>query len=392
MKDKATFLGYRRPDGRPGIRNHVFVAPTVVCTNAVVDRIARAVPEVATITHPYGCTLDPVANEEMTKVFASFAASPNVHSALFIALGCETVEPLRVVEMAKASGKRVELVTVQDEGDTELAFQKAVAIARELVEEANKQEREEFDVSRLVIGLECGSSDAFSGLTANPALGLASDMLVDMGATMVISEITEYMGAEHIAAAQAVDDDVRKKVLETIARTEGELAQIGPEYGFSDITPGNMLGGLTTIEEKSLGCIRKGGTRPYVEVVGYGEIPTKHGLVMMDTPGQDIESLTGLIAGGTHAVVFTTGRGTPTGSAIAPIIKLASNSNTFNRMRRNIDLNAGGMLDGTKSIEEVAEDIVEFVLEVASGKQAAAEVNGHREFGLRRRGATGCIY
>ena len=143
MKDKATYLGYRRPDGRPGIRNHVFVAPTVVCTNAVVDRIARAVPEVATITHPYGCTLDPVANEEMTKVFASFAASPNVHSALFIALGCETVEPLRVVEMAKASGKRVELVTVQDEGDTELAFQKAAAIARELVEEANKQERED---------------------------------------------------------------------------------------------------------------------------------------------------------------------------------------------------------------------------------------------------------
>ncbi len=392
MGERATFQGYRRPDGQVGVRNHVFVAPTVVCTNAIVDKLARTVDGIATVTHPYGCTLDPVANEEMTKILARFAANPNVHSALFVALGCETVEPARVLEMARKSGKRVELVTVQEEGDTEAAFLKAERIARELLAEAAKQQRETFDVSELIIGLECGASDAFSGLTANPALGLASDMLVDMGATMVISEITEYMGAEHIAAAQAADDEVRAKILATIKKTEDELAEIGPEYGFSDITPGNMEGGLTTIEEKSLGCIRKGGSRPYMEVVGYGERPEKHGLVMMDTTGQDIESLTGIVAGGAHMVVFTTGRGTPTGSAIAPIIKLSSNTRTYTRMRRNIDLNAGGMLDGTAGIEDVAKDIVKYVLEVASGTKVAAELNGHREFGLRRKGATGCIY
>ncbi|MEA4884756.1 MAG: UxaA family hydrolase [Clostridia bacterium] len=387
-----TYLGYCRSDGSVGIRNHVLVLPTVVCANAVVEEVARRVPQAAPITHPYGCTLDPVANEEMTSILAATAGNPNVFGTVIVALGCETVVAEKVRQRAVAHGRRVELVVIQDEGDTEAAADKASAIARRMVEMSADERRVECGPESLVVGLECGASDAFSGLSANPAVGRASDQLVDMGATVILSEITEFMGAEQIAAAQAADEKVRRDVLDVVARTERELAAIGPGYGFSDITPGNMEGGLTTIEEKSLGCIRKGGSRPIMQVVGYGERPGRHGLIIMDTPGQDIESLTGMMAGGAQMALFTTGRGTPTGSPAAPVIKVVSNTPTFEKMRKNLDINAGGIVDGTRSLDAVAGDIVDFIFEVAGGRLTASEAHGHREFGLRRRGATGCIY
>lgn len=383
---------YLRSNGSIGVRNHVVLLPTVVCANAVAEAVGKRVPGVQPIIHPYGCTLDPVANAEMTTVFAGIAANPNVYATVLISLGCETVIGQEVMDEARQMGARCELVTVQDEGDTFAAADAVEELAIGFTVEAAAVERTDCSEAGLVIALECGASDAFSGLSANPAVGRASDIMIDMGMTVIISEVTEYLGAEHIAAAQAYDDEVRRRILDVVARTEQELSIIDQAYGLSDITPGNIQGGLTTIEEKSLGCIRKGGSRPYMQVVEYGERPREKGLVLMDTPGHDIQSLTGMMAGGAQIGIFTTGRGTPTGSPVAPIIKVISNSTVFNKMQRNIDVNAGSIIDGNKSLDDVAEEIVHKVLRVAQGELTASEIAGHREFALRRMGSLGCIY
>lgn len=387
-----SFQGFFRPDGRVGLRNHVVVIPSVVCANAVAEQTARNVPGIMAITHPYGCTLDPVANADMTSIMAGTVSNPNVYGAVIVALGCETVPAGDIAHEASKTGKPVYVVSIQDSGDTVEATTRATEMAAALIADAAGQRRRSAPLSELIVALECGASDAFSGLSANPAVGRASDILIDAGATVMLSEITEFMGAEHLAADQAESEPIRREVLRVIAATESELARIGPEYQFSDITPGNMAGGLTTIEEKSLGCIRKGGTRPICEVVGYGRRPSRQGLVIMDTPGQDIESLTGLVAGGAQVALFTTGRGTPTGNPVAPVIKVVSNTPTFLRMRRNLDLNAGGIVDGTENLDDVARRIVGHLLEVASGALTASEVHGHREFAMRRKGAYCTIY
>lgn len=375
-----------------GVRNHVLVLPTVVCANAVVEGIAKHVPEVVAVTHPYGCTLDPVSNQEMTHILAGVASNPNVYGAVLVALGCETVSVREVAAQVAETGKPVKVVSIQSEGDTVAATEKGIAIAKCLVRESKSVSRVKVPLSELIVALECGASDAFSGLTANPAVGRASDILVGLGATVILSEVTEFLGAEHILADQAADEEVRSQIMALVARTEEELSRIGPYDEFSDITPGNIAGGLTTIEEKSLGCIRKGGTTPVREVVGYGRRPSRSGLVIMDTPGHDIESLTAMMAGGAQIGIFTTGRGTPTGSAIAPVVKVVSNSPTYLRMKRNIDINAGSIADGTESLDSVAEKIVDFVVEVASGAMTASEKYGHREFAIRRRGTYCTIY
>jgi len=239
-----------------------------------------------------------------------------------------------------------------------------------------------------VMGIECGGSDATSGIAANPAVGVASDLLIEAGGTSIFSETPKLIGAEHILVKRAVDGDVAKKLLEVVARFEEKLKSAGLNMRGTQPSPGNIEGGLTTLEEKSLGCVHKAGSSSLQDVLEYADAPAGRGLYFMDTTGYDIESISAMVAGGAEIIVFTTGRGTPTGVPIAPVVKVTGNSRTYRKMKDNIDVNAGTIIDGSESIEEVGLRIYEEILAVASGKQTKTEKLGFVEFGISRVGPT----
>jgi altronate dehydratase large subunit len=271
-------------------------------------------------------------------------------------------------------------------GGSPKTIREGIRIVKKMLADASRLKKEKVGLDSLILGVECGGSDACSGLSANPALGVTSDLFVKEGGTVILSETTESVGAEHILARRAVNKEVRKKILEIVKRTEMRALSLGLDIGKANPAPGNYEGGITTLEEKSLGCVMKGGTGKIMEVLEYAEAPTKRGLVLMDTPGHDAESVTGLIAGGTQIIAFTTGRGNPMGTPITPVIKIATNSYMYSRMKDNMDLNAGEIITGKKSVEEMGEEIFKEVLKVASGKLTKNEILGHREFAINRLG------
>lgn len=384
------FNGYLRDDGSIGIRNHILVLPMVICANSVVEAIGREYPEVVTIPHVYGCTFDPVSNEEITKTFIGLGNNPNVASVLLISLGCETVNLDEVYEGIKKTGKTVEKVIIQDIGGTVKAVEKSREIIERFKVLANNVKRIEADLSDLIFGTECGASDSYSGLSANPVVGYVSDKLVELGSTVILTELTECVGAEDLLANQCADKEVADKLLKMINETEANLARVGTS-NIVDISPGNLAGGLTTIEEKSLGCIKKGGSTIIQQVLDHGEKPIKKGLVVMDAPGHDVESMTAMAAGGASLIYFTTGRGSPTGFPIVPVIKVISNTDTFNRLNDNLDINTGEVIEGIKSIGEVGEELLDFTMKVVNGEETKAERLKCREFAIRRRGVNVCI-
>jgi len=257
-----------------------------------------------------------------------------------------------------------------------------------MVQDASMVRREPCDFSELIIGTECGGSDACSGLSANPAVGVVSDMIVDCGGTSILAETTELIGAEHLLAKRAVNDRVAKRVYEVIEAMEKRAFMMGIDIRTGNPSPGNIKGGLSSLEEKSLGAANKAGSRPLMELIDYAERPTQKGLVWMDTPGHDIEQLTGMVAGGAQVVLFTTGRGTPTGSPIAPTIKISTNTAIYEKMKDNIDINAGTIIDGTETIQSVGQRIFEEIALVCSGKLTKAEILKQHDFGIWRIGPT----
>jgi len=380
------FLGFKRPDGKVGVRNHVVIIPSVACANEVCNAIALKVKGTVSIPHQHGCAQLAFDAEQTARTLIGVGKNPNVAAVLVIGLGCEVVNSSMVASKIAESGKPVKNLVIQEVGGSPKTIKEGIKIAKAMVSFAFRLKREKAKPDSLILGVECGGSDACSGLSANPALGITSDLLIKEGGTIILSETTESIGAEHILARRAINKNVREKILEIVRRTEMRALNLGLDIGKANPAPGNYAGGITTLEEKSLGCVMKGGTGKVMEVVEYSETPARKGLVLMDTPGHDAESMTGLIAGGTQIIAFTTGRGNPLGSPIAPVIKIASNSYLYSKMKDNMDINAGEIVTGNKTVQEIGESIFREVFRVANGKLTKSEIWGHREFAINRIG------
>ncbi len=386
----ATFLGYRRPDGRVGTRNHLLVVPTVICASVVAERIALAVAPVgAALPHLAGCGQLGPDRRVTQDTLEAYCGHPNVGAVLVVALGCEQIIAQQLADAARAAGKRAAILAIQSEGGTVRTTARGIEIARALADELEAEPRVPCDLASLILCVKCGGSDYTSGLAANPALGRVADRLVDAGGTAVLGEIAEIMGAEHLLAARAVSPEPAAQLLRIISRVEAEAIALGLDIRGTQPSPGDIRGGLTTIEEKSLGATHKGGERtPFTDVVPYAGRITKRGLTVMDTPGLDVESVTGMVGGGAQVVVFTTGLGTPTGNPIAPVIKITGNAQTAQSMADNLDADVSGILDGRETLDGAAARLFDEVLAVCSGKSTAAERLGHREFAIHRRNPT----
>jgi altronate dehydratase large subunit len=389
MSERIGFHGFRRPDGRVGTRNYVLIVPTVICSSVVAERVAAAAqPLGVALPHLAGCgQLGP--DMRLTHdTLAAYCAHPNVGAVVVVALGCEQVVAQFLADSAKRHGKPVEIVAIQADG-TIRAAERAAASARSFAGALASQQREWCDASELILCVKCGGSDYTSGIASNPALGRVTDRLVDLGGSAVLGEIAEIMGAEHLLAARATRPEAASRLIQVIARVESEARALGLDIRGTQPSPGNIRGGLTTIEEKSLGATHKGGERaPLADVVGYSAPITGKGLTVMDTPGLDVEAVTGMVGGGAQVVVFTTGLGTPTGNPIAPVIKVTANSRTARQMADNIDVDVSGIVDDRDTLDGAADRLFAEVLAVASGKETATERLGHREFAIHRRNPT----
>ncbi|ELY98370.1 Altronate dehydratase [Natrialba aegyptia DSM 13077] len=346
---------------------------------AVADRTAanvRATP------HQMGTDPPEAAREQVERTLSGVARNPNVGAALVVSLGTETVDADAVADAAAAAGRDVETLSVHEVGGTAAAVDEGTELARDLHAEITDRRREECDASELVFGVECGGSDATSGIAANPAVGAACDRLVRDGGTATFSETPEFIGAEHVLAERCVNETVRERLLERVNRREATAELMDVDLRGAQPSPGNQEGGLTTIEEKSLGAISKGGTTPVRGIVDYAErLPVGGGLVLMDTPGYDIESVVGKVAGGAQVVAFTTGRGSTTGNPLAPVIKVTGNPKTADRLAANMDVDASGIIDG-EPIDSVGDRIYRTLLDVASGERTAAERRQLEEFAV----------
>src|SRR3954467_8071514 len=385
-----TFEGYRRADGRVGVRNHLLVVPTVICASVVAERVAAAVAPIGTaLPHTAGCGQLGPDMRTTHDTLAAYCGHPNVGAVLVIALGCEQVVAQQLADAARRAGKPAHILAIQSEGGTVKTTARAIELARGLVDELSRARRETCNASSLILSVKCGGSDYTSGLASNPALGRVADRLADMGGAAVLGEVAEIMGAEHLLAARAANRETAGRLLHVINRVESEAMALGLDIRGTQPSPGNIRGGLTTIEEKSLGATHKGGERtPLADVVGYAAPITARGLTVMDTPGLDVESVTGMVGGGAQVVVFTTGLGTPTGNPIAPVIKITGNVRTAVSMADNIDLDVSGVLDNRETLDAAAARLFDEVIAVCSGKDTAAERLGFREFAIHRRNPT----
>ena len=379
------FLGYRRPDGKVGVRNKIFILPASVCASDTTRIIASQIEGAVTFNNQNGCS-QVAGDQQLTMdVMAGMAANPNVYGIIVVSLGCENCQMDLVVDaIRERTNKPMETFIIQENGGTITTIERAVRAGRKMAQEASKLQREEFPISELIVGTECGGSDPTSGLASNVLIGELSDRLVALGATSILSETTEFIGAEHILAKRAKTPEIKERIYEIVHRYEKALQLVGEEVRDGKPSPGNIAGGITTLEEKSLGCIHKGGHTEVTAVYDYGKQVEEKGLVIMDTPGNDPSSVAGMVAGGAQVIVFSTGRGTPTGNPISPVIKITGNKITFANMSDNIDIDASPVIYGPQTLKELGEEFLQELVEVANGKQTKAETLGYTEMAIAR--------
>jgi altronate hydrolase len=394
-KRTDTFMGFERADGQVGTRNFVGVIASVNCSATVCHAIAEAfkgeamaafanVDGVVPITHQSGCGMSSTGEgiALLRRTLTGYARNPNFAGVLLVGLGCEVNQVSELTEALKPlAACPVRTLVIQDEGGARETIHRGIEIVKELIETANRATRTVVPASKLKLGLQCGGSDGYSGITANPALGVAVDLLVSNGGTAILSETPEIYGAEHLLTARAASSEVAARLLDKLRWWERYAAAGGGELN-NNPSPGNKAGGITTILEKSLGAVSKGGSSALNAVYEYAEAVNEGGLVFMDTPGYDPVSATGQVAGGANLICFTTGRGSVFGSKPVPTIKVATTTGLFDRMRTDMDFNSGSIVDGAVSVEEAGEQLFQLMLAVASGQRTCSEINGigDREF------------
>jgi len=372
--------GYERKNGSLGIRNHVLVLPTVSCVNGVINRISREVPEAVCITHAHGCGRGgPRDLQILFRVLSGLVHNPNVGGAVLIGLGCEVSNIKNLFPLIKEAQKSIEIFDVQKDGGSLQTAKKGAAAARRMLAEIRTQPRVPLSWDKLLVSMECGGSDAMSGVTANVAMGAVSDWLVEKGATVIFGENTEMIGTAHVLARRAQNEQVAGQIEQMIDRAEKLTQDIMGNLASLVISPGNMDGGMSTIAEKSMGCIFKGGTTTINQVVDYGERPTEKGLILQDGPGYDGDSMAGLAASGSQLMFFSTGRGTPAGFPALPVIKVASNSRIYEAMKEDMDVNAGSLVEG-KPLDELRAEMIDLMIRVINGEKTKAEMNGMEVF------------
>ena len=381
-----TFYGYRRPDGRVGVRNRVLILPASVCASDTARIIAQQVEGAISFNNQQGCSQVGPDQQFTMDVMAGCAANPNIYGTVVVSLGCENCQmDLVTAAIRERTNKPMEQVIIQEAGGTLKAVEIAVRYAKQMVAEAALLQKEEFPLSELIVGTECGGSDPTSGLAANPAIGAMSDLVVKAGGTSILSETSEFIGAEHILARRAANKEVHDRIYEITTRFENHFHAVGEDVRAGNPSPGNKAGGITTLEEKSLGCIHKGGHSTINAVYDYAkQVKSKQGLVIMDTPGNDPASVAAMVAGGAQVVVFSSGRGSPVGHPIVPVVKITGNKLTFAAMEDNIDFSAAPLIYGEKTVEELGEDLLKMVIETACGKQTKAEALGFVETAIAR--------
>ena len=381
-----TFYGYRRPDGRVGVRNRVLILPASVCATDTARIIAQQVEGAISFNNQQGCSQVAPDQQFTMDVMAGYAANPNIYGTVVVSLGCENCQMDLVVKaIEERTNKPLKQVIIQEVGGTLKAVEIAVRYAKEMVAEASMLQKEEFPLSELIVGTECGGSDPTSGLAANPAIGAMSDLVVQAGGTSILSETSEFIGAEHILARRAINKEVHDRIYAITSRFEAHFHAVGEDVRQGNPSPGNKAGGITTLEEKSLGCIHKGGHSPINAVYDYAkQVESKQGLVIMDTPGNDPASVAAMVAGGAQVIVFSSGRGSPVGHPIAPVVKVTGNKITFANMEDNIDFCAAPLIYGEKTVEQLGTDLLNMVVETACGKQTKAEALGFVETAIAR--------
>lgn len=381
------FKGYLRSDGKVGIRNHVLILPVSICASDIARKIHEEVEGTITFHNHLGCSQSTFDQECTIRTMAGMAANPNVYGTVLISLGCENCQLSLVInEVRKRTNKPLSFFSIQECGGMTNTILMAKKAAFTMVQQAKKLKRTTHDFSKLIIGTECGGSDPTSGLCANPLMGNVMDKFIEEKGTVILSETTEFIGAEKQLANRAINIEVSNKIYEIIRRYEESQKVIGHDIRQRNPSPGNKVGGITTLEEKSLGCVLKSGSTSIVDVIDYAEDIKSKGLVIMDTPGNDSTSMMGMIAGGCQLIVFSTGRGTPMGNPLVPVIKISANPMTCETFFEHIDYDASPILKQKKSMTEGQNELMDLIISIIDSKQTKSEILDFYETSIVRVG------